>query len=79
MLWGLLGTQFVTITRYLWSHILQLEESEAEVSSQNQLLSTLSAELAHEREELEQEERQEGALSIGYIQCIRRVTGFAIL
>ena len=49
------------------------------MSSQNQLLSTLSAELAHEREELEQEERQEGALSIGYIQCICKVTGFAIL
>ena len=49
---------------YALSHVLQLAESEEEVSSQNQQLSTLSAELGHEREELEQEERHEGALKI---------------
>ena len=40
--------------------MFQLSESEGEVSGKNKQLATLSAELAQEREGLEQEERQEG-------------------
>ena len=40
--------------------VFQLSETEAKVSGENKRLATLSAELAQEREGLEQEERQEG-------------------
>ena len=51
---------------YMYTYIVyvclmfQLSESEGEVSGKNKQLATLSAELAQEREGLEQEERQEG-------------------